>query len=158
MQAPDASQEARATASRGTSARITLHLIFFAALIGAGIWIAHQAVVAPRSIGPIQINIEAAAMYWFALLVYGSVCLVLYYPLRRQAWWALFIGHAMAVVIALGGTATVVTLGYRNIPEAYDIPAESAGMSKSTPGTDDPSVQPLPLPPPVGSPDTAGQQ
>lgn len=123
--------------------RIVLHLVVFAALLGIGAWVAYQSVVALVRIGPLEISVETAAMYWFTLLVYLFVCLVVCYPLRRRASWALLMGHAVAVIIALTSTATLVTLSYRNAPQASSAPAASAGA----PATEDPSAQPLSLPP-----------
>ncbi len=127
--------------------RILGHLIAFAVLIGIGLWIAYQAVRAPMRVGRLFIDVELAAMYWFALLVYAFIVLMLYYPLRKRSWWALLIGHALAGTLAIASTAIVVTLGHRNATSA-GTPAESAAVGVGVEGS---SAQPLPLPPRAGA-------
>jgi len=127
--------------------RIIFHLAVFAVLVGAGAWIAYQGVVAPTCIGPLDVNIENATIYWFTLLVYGFVCLLLYYPLRRRAWPVLLIGHASAAAIALASTFTVTTLGARNSADARMLPSESTQALEAPPPPDaDPDSLALPLP------------
>jgi hypothetical protein len=126
--------------------RILGHLIAFVVLIGVGVWIAYQAVKAPMRIGPLLVDVELAAMYWFALLVYAFIVLMLYYPLRKRSWWALLIGHALAGTLAIVSTAIVVTLGHRNATSPSKA-AESAAIGTDVEGS---SAQPLPLPPGAG--------
>ena len=126
--------------------RILGHLIAFVVLIGVGVWIAYQAVKAPMRIGQLLVDVELAAMYWFALLVYAFFMLMLYYPLHKRSGWALLIGHALAGTLAIVSTAIVVTLGHRNATSPSK-PAESAAVGTDVEG---PSAQPLPLPPSAG--------
>lgn len=130
--------------------RFLFHVMLFVALAGIGAWIAYQGVVAPTRFGPLDIDVETAAMYWFALLIYGFTNLLLYYPLRRS-WGALLIGHIVAAMIAVASTATVVTLGIRNSPTPPDAPSASAGEGSTAPAPAPPSGQPLPLPKPEES-------
>lgn len=124
--------------------RIAGHLIAFALMIGVGLWIAYQAVMSPVRIGPLFVDVELAAIYWFALLSYAFVILMLYYPLRKRAWWALLVGHAVAGTFAIAGTAIVVALGHQY--------AVQSGGPTSGEGTklEDPSAKALPLPPEKG--------
>ncbi|MGI8739854.1 MAG: hypothetical protein ACR2KU_09535 [Gammaproteobacteria bacterium] len=127
--------------------RIIFHLVAFAGLLGAGAWIAYQGVVAPTRLGPLHVNIETAAIYWFTLLVYCFVCLLLYYPLRRRAWPVLLIGHASAAAIALASTSTVTTLGARNSADSRMLPSESTQALEAPPPSEaDPDSLALPLP------------
>jgi hypothetical protein len=146
MQAPNTSQT-EVSARHSLTLRAVSHLILFAALLAAGLWIGYRAVAAPADVGSLEITIDLAAMYWFALFIYGFVCLMLYYPLRRQTWWMLLLGHAVAVSIAVASTATIVRLGQQQASAPAGVPAESAALNGSSSATDDPSVQVLPLPP-----------
>lgn len=131
--------------ARGCSSmttRVAVHVIAFAVLSGVGLWIAYRAVIAPMRIGPLQVDVELAAIYWFALLSYAFVVLMLYYPLRKRAWWMLLIGHVVAGTIAVVGTATVVALGHEYAAQQG---APAANLR-------DPSAQALPLPPEKGQP------
>lgn len=134
--------------------RVIAHIVAFVLLAGVGAWIAYQGVVAPIRIGRLDIDIELAAIYWFALLIYAFVCLVLYYPLRRRAWPMLLVGHASAVAIALTGTFIITTLGAQNSSDARAVPSESAqALEEVPPPSDaDPDALPLPLPPNRDSP------
>lgn len=127
--------------------RTLVYLVALAALIGIGIWIAYQGVVAPTRVGPLMIDIDLAAMYWFALLIYGIVGLILYYPLRGRSWPTLLIGHGFAIAIALVSTVTVVALGHQRAPARADVPVENVDADDRMPDSADPSAQPLPLPP-----------
>lgn len=128
--------------------RLIVHLVAFVILVGAGAWIAYRGVVAPTQVGQLDIDVEFAAMYWFALLIYGFVCIVLYYPLRRRFWPLLLIGHASAAAIALVSTFTVIALGERNNPSPNEVPSESThahGAISPRPDVE-PGALPLPLP------------
>jgi hypothetical protein len=127
--------------------RTVLHLVVLVALLGIGVWIGYRGVVAPTHLGPLTIDLDLAAMYWFALLIYGFIGLVLYYPLRRRSWPVLLIGHGFAAAVALVSTATVITLGHQRAPARVDAPAESTEAAKKLPQFAGPSGQPLPLPP-----------
>jgi hypothetical protein len=127
--------------------RTVLHLVALVTLIGIGVWIGYRGVVAPTHLGPVAIDLDLAAMYWFALMIYGFVGLVLYYPLRKRSWWVLAIGHGCAAAIALTSTAALVALGHQRAPARVDAPAESTQAAKDLPNFGHPSGQPLPLPP-----------
>ncbi len=124
-------------------ARFALHLVAFAALIGIGVWIAYRGLVAPGRYGLLNIDLQLAAMYWFALLVYGLIGLLLYYPLRWRSWRTLLIGHGFAAAVALASTATVIILGQRHAPASDSAPAVGAGNIAPAAGAQ--SAQPLPL-------------
>jgi peptidoglycan/LPS O-acetylase OafA/YrhL len=126
--------------------RTLLHLVALVALVGFGVWIAYQGISAPIRLGPLDVDLDSAVMYWFALLVYLFIGLVLYYPLRTRSWRALLIGHVTAVTIALASTATVIMLGYQHAqPQA---PAAGTSLGTRVRATGNPSAQRLPLPPP----------
>jgi hypothetical protein len=128
--------------------RLLLHLVVFAALIGIGVWIAYRGVVSPGPFGPVTIDLDVAAMYWFALLIYAFVGLMLYYPLCGRLWWVLLIGHGFAAGIALVSTTTVVMLGHRHSPAPSNVPAVSTQASNTASDADALSGQPLALPEP----------
>jgi hypothetical protein len=133
--------------------RLVFHVLAFALLIGIGIWIAYLGIYAPtHHVGPLTIDLEAAVMYWFALLVYSFICLLLYYPVRRRSWPILVLAHGIAVMIALASTATVVTLGQRHaeIPIGMSTDPDAAEADAAAGA---PPGQPLPLPSPADSPE-----
>jgi hypothetical protein len=124
--------------------RLICHVAVFAALIGAGALIAYRGVIAPTQLGPLEINLETAVMYWFAVLVYGLIALLLYYPLRNRSSSTLILGHGVAVAIALAGTAAVIALGHRHSAPSPD----TAIADRITPEVGAPPGQPLALPEP----------
>ncbi|MGH8501934.1 MAG: hypothetical protein ACREVE_05570 [Gammaproteobacteria bacterium] len=126
--------------------RLIFHFVGFVVLVGAGVWIAYQAIAAPLQIGFLVMDVEFAAMYWFTLLIYGFVWLVLYFPLRRRAWPFLLIGHTSAAAIALVSTLTVVTLGERNSPAPNEVPSESTHEAYPPRLDAEPGALPLPVP------------
>jgi hypothetical protein len=128
--------------------RLVAHLVLFATLLGLAAWFAYRGIAAPTQIGPLEINLETAAMVWFAVLIYGLVGLLLYYPLRGRSASILIIGHSVAAAIALASNAAVVTLGHRHSAPPADTIVEDDKPAGDLPGAGAPPGQPLPLPEP----------
>jgi hypothetical protein len=133
--------------------RFVFHALAFALLIGIGVWIAYVDIFTPtQHLGPVKLDLETAVMYWFALLVYGLVCLLLYYPVRRRSWPILMLAHGVAIAVALASTATVVALGQRHAETSLEV-STGPEPGAAVPDEGAPNGQALPLPVPAESPE-----
>ena len=133
--------------------RLIFHISLLSALVALGIWVIYQDLLPAQQGGFSTLDGLAAAMYWFALLIYGLFSSLAYVVLRRRSFQSLMIAHLFSAGIGMLCAVGIVILGQKHVDEVM--------LNDASTGTNDPqphtttdqvnegALQSSPLAPPV---------
>ncbi len=110
--------------------RLIFHVAVLALLSALGIWLIQKDLLPAQQGGFSTLDGLAAAMYWFALLVYALLSSVAYLMLRRRSFQALMIAYLFSAGIGTLAAVGIVILGQMH--------ADQVRLSTPSTTTDDP--------------------
>ena len=110
--------------------RLIFHISVVSALAALGAWVIHQDLLPVQEGGFATLDGLAAAMYWFALLIYALLSTLAYAVLRRRSFQSLMIAHLFSAGIGMLCAVGVVILGQRHVDEMK--------LNNAATGTNDP--------------------
>ena len=110
--------------------RLIFHVAVLVLLSALGIWLIQKDLLPAQQGGFSTLDGLAAAMYWFALLVYALLSSVAYLVLRRRSLQALMIAYLFSAGIGTLAAVGIVILGQMH--------ADQVRMSTRSTTTDDP--------------------
>ncbi len=133
--------------------RLIFHVCLLLLLSALGVWLIQQDLLPAHQGGFSKLDGLAAAMYWFALLVYGLFSSVAYLFLRRRSFQSLMIAHLFSAGIGTLGAVGIVILGQMHADEvrlsnASTTTDDQSGHSASTGQIAEDSGEPSPPVPP----------
>jgi hypothetical protein len=112
--------------------RLIFHISLLSLLSALGVWLIHQDLLPAQQGGFSKLDGLAAAMYWFALLVYALFGSLAYLVLRRRSFQSLMIAHLFSAGIGTLGAVGIVILGQMHVDEVR--------FSNASPTTDETGI------------------